>query len=65
MIKEQSAQAGKFLASASSSRTAMQTTGNHVSMTRVLSTQRGIHGHDSAVQIADAQHNLLKECRVI
>ena len=43
----------------------MQATRNDIAMARVLAANRGIDGHNSSVQIADAEHNFLEKGAII
>ena len=65
VIEQDRAQAGELLASAGSSRTAVEATGNHVAVAGVLTSHRRIHGHDSAMQIADTQSDFLQEGGIV
>lgn len=65
MVEQQRTEASKFFASTCPSRAAMQATWNHVAVAGVLGANRGIHGQDSAVKVADADNNFLHERGII
>jgi len=64
MVQQQSTQAGELFSAARSSRAAVEATGHHVPVAGVLTADRLIHHHDSAVQVSDAKHHALNDGRI-
>src|SRR5256884_1005402 len=65
MVEQKRTQTGEFLAPSRSPRPAMQATGNHVAVARVLTANRRIHRHDPSVKIADAEHNFPQQGGIV
>src|ERR1700682_5080220 len=59
VIKQKSAQPGKFFSPSGSTRATMQAAGNHVAMAGVLIADRRVDDKNSTVQVPDSEHNTL------